>query len=124
MRKKVLDTMQEAIGKLRGWDTQYADSVRGLINKHVSNKDVNAYGSVLAGNPLTGVMLNDKHLMSKSDRMANELARAAIVASNAGIRYGVPLAGASALAQGIGGLYDMASNTPVLPQDQSNQLPM
>ena len=119
----MLNQLRKAGQFLIGKDEQYADALRGLIEKHVSNTDAKAYGGVLAGNPLAGVELVDKQLMNRSDRIANELARGAIVASNAGIRYGIPLAGASALAQGIGGIYDMASNTPVLPQDQTNQLP-
>ena len=119
----MLNQLRKAGQFLVNKDTQYADALRGLIEKHIGNTDVKAYGGVLAGNPLGGVELIDKQLMTRPDRIANEAARAAIVASNAGIRYGVPLAGASALAQGIGGLYDMASNTPVLPHDQTNQLP-
>ena len=120
----MLNQLRKAGQFLQNKDVQYADALRGLIEKHVGNTDVRAYGSVLAGNPITGIALQDKHLMDRSNRIANEAARAAIVASNAGVRYGIPLAGASALAQGLGGLYDMASNTPVLPQDQTNQLPL
>ena len=118
----MLNQLRKAGQFLVNKDVQYADALRGLIEKHVGNTDAKAYGSVLAGNPL-GVKLIDKHLMDRPNRIANEAARAAIVASNAGVRYGIPLAGASALAQGLGGLFDMASNTPVLPQDQTNQLP-
>ena len=119
----MLNQLRKAGQFLKGKDTQYAEAIRGLIDKHVGNNDLKAYGGILSGNPLAGIALTDKHLMNRSDRITNEAARAAIVASNAGIRYGVPLAGASALVDGIGGLYDMASSTPVLPQDQSNQLP-
>ena len=120
----MLNRLRKAGQFLLDKDKAYADGLRALIEKHVSNTDVKAYGSVLAGNPLAGIKLNDKHLMSKSDRIANEAARGAIVASNAGIRYGVPLAGASALVNGISSLYDIASETPVFPQDQTNQLPL
>jgi hypothetical protein len=104
-------------------DRQYAEFIANKIEGSKLGDNAKALGIMGAGSAIGDIRLPQDHGLTGRDLLTNRGIVAGAIASNAGIRYGLPALGAVGLAKGIGGLYDMASNTPVFPQDQTNQLP-
>ncbi len=116
--------LQEMLGNLgqriRSFDDQYAQRVREAVIP--SNPD----GSMMSvGRGMTGLVVGSPLTRGLPDigndpRMIDRMAQLAIPAASATVRYGIPAAGLTAagmqLAQLTGGLYDYASEQPVLGQ--------
>ena len=121
--RKAGDLIGALINTAYSKDRQYAEFIANKIESSGLGDNVKALGIMGAGSALGDIRIPDNHGLTGRDLLLNRGIVGGALASNAGIRYGAPLAGAAALAHGIGGLYDMASNTSVLPEDQTNQLP-
>lgn len=127
MRKQMLDALHTAGRKLRGMDDVYAARWREVIGGPQGGNPARQLIGAVTGSPLT-------HGLTTFDggggvmRSANSFPEYAVAygmpVASMTARYALPAAGAVALAQGLKGLYDLSSRTPVLPQDQSNQLSM
>ena len=109
-------------------DKKYADFIGDKIQNSKLGDNAKALGIMGMGSAVGDIRIPENHGLQGKDLLLNRAIVAAGIASNAGIRYGIPAAAATAgavgLQRGIAGLYDMASNTPVYPEDQSNQLPL
>lgn len=131
MRKQIMNRARMAGDYLRNKDEQYGQMLIDLIvGKDESRMSTNPIlgsiqgtAAILAGAPATR-RATDVVMHSPTDpRLLTMLGKAAeygVPAAAAGIRYGIPIAGASALANLIGNGYDELSEVPVLP----GELPM
>ena len=106
--------------KVRAFDDAYANKVSDLIARHSTKggdlkQGLNAAAAVSAGAPATRVFP-----VEESNAVLRNLMGYGVPALNAGVRYGVPLAGLKVAADGIGALYDVASQTPVFGQNPAD----
>ena len=105
---------------VRAFDDAYAGKVADLIARHSTKggdlrQGLNAAAAVSAGAPATRVFP-----VEESNAVLRNLMGYGVPALNAGVRYGVPLMGAKLAADGIGAVYDAASQTPVFGQNPAD----
>ena len=115
--------------KVRSFDDAYASKVAELINGY--SPKANSMGDTAqniglfsAGIPATRKYdVGDIGNTMPGAQSLHGLMGYGVPALNAGVRYGLPAAGAVGLANGIDGLYNMAAQTPVFgnnPADVSD----
>ena len=116
--------LQEMLGnlgqRLRSFDDQYAHRVREAVIPSNPDGSMMSVGrgmaGLIVGSPLTRGLPD----IGNDPRMIDRMAQLAIPATSATVRYGIPAAGLTAagmqLAELTGGLYDYASDKPVLGQ--------
>ena len=120
--QRVLSMVQKGGQKLNEFDNAYANKVREAIYPERMQGQGGPMGAVrgmasqVAGFPLNGQITN---MEINDNPFFGERALAAampygVPAAAAGIRYGLPAAGAVGLAQLTNGLYDYASEQPLL----------
>lgn len=107
--------------KIRAFDDAYAARVADIIASHSKgdgglNQGMNAALALGAGAPATR-----KFAVEESNDVLRNLMGYGVPAVNAATRYGVPLLGAKLAADGVGALYDVASQTPVFGQNPADQ---
>ena len=115
MSNRISQALRMAGQKVRDFDDKYAsilaDYIGGFSTPNASPQQVVKLGAALsAGAPATR-----KFVVDEENAVLRELMGYGVPALNAGVRYGVPAALLYGTAQGINGLYDLASDTPVLP---------
>lgn len=100
--------LSQLLEKIREIDDKYAKGVRDrvMVDSPQGNVDTmrNTVGAVI-GTPL-GHGLPE---VVGDPRMIDQIARYAVPAASAGVRYGIPLAAASTLADATGDFYDYIS---------------
>ena len=116
--------LQEMLGnlgqRLRSFDDQYAQRVREAVIPSNPDGSMMSVGrgmaGLIVGSPLTRGLPD----IGNDPRMIDKMAQLAIPATSATVRYAIPAAGLTAagmqLAQLTNGLYDYASEKPVLGQ--------
>lgn len=114
MRKQIMDSLRMAGENVRNFDDAYANKLAEYINgfkpKQASmGQSVQVGAGLVAGAPATR-----KFIVEEENDILRALMGYGVPAVNAGVRYGVPAAGLIGLQQGISGLYDLASQTPVM----------
>ena len=126
--RKAGELLKSILNKAKSMDTAYAEA----LTPNVATSTVGTLGAMGRGMPLHEIRnslprMGDEGLRGVLPEERNKLDLAyegALYASNIGSRYALPLggvvAGAVGLQRSLAGLYDLASNTPVLPQDQTN----
>ena len=122
MRASIIKSLRKAGDKVRAFDDAYAaklaDYIGGISTKQGSMGDNLQSAALMAtGIPATrrfdtGEVANTM----QGAQMLHGLMGYGLPALNAGVRYGLPAAGAIGLQQGISGLYDLASSTPISGQ--------
>ena len=112
MRKQIMDGLRMAGEKVSAFDEAYADRVAHLIQRHAPES---TKGPLLMTStaPLFNTTIDLEGAVGKEALLARAL-QTGVIASSAGVRYGIPAAGLIGLQQGIAGLYDVASQTPVM----------
>ena len=100
--------LSQLLEKIREIDDKYATGVRNrvMVDSPQGNVDTmrNTVGAVI-GTPL-GHGLPE---VVGDPRLIDQIARYAVPAASAGVRYGIPLAAASTLADATGDFYDYIS---------------
>ncbi len=131
MRRAIVDKARMAGDYLRNKDEQYGqllvDLIVGKDNSRMSNNPIlggaQGIAAILAGAPVSR-RATDLVQHSPTDpkllTMLGKTAEYGVPAAAAGIRYGLPIAGLSVLANQIGRGYDALSEVPVVP----GELPM
>lgn len=114
MRKQIIDGLRKAGEKVRNFDDAYASKlaeyIGGFQPEQASvGQGVQAVAGLVAGAPATR-----KFAVEEENDILRALMGYGVPAVNAGVRYGIPAAGLIGLQQGIAGLYDIASQTPVM----------
>ncbi len=114
MRKQIMDSLRMAGQKVRNFDDAYASKlaeyISGFKPKQASmGQGVQAAAGLVAGAPATR-----KFAVEEENDILRALMGYGVPAVNAGVRYGVPAAGLIGVSSGIGALYDLASQTPVM----------
>ena len=114
MRKQIMDGLRMAGQKVRNFDDAYATKLANYIGgfkpeQASMGQSVQAAAGLVAGAPATR-----KFAVEEENDLLRALMGYGVPAVNAGVRYGVPAAGLIGLQQGIAGLYNIASQTPVM----------
>jgi len=108
MEKMEPGILSQLLEKIRQIDDSYAQGVRNrvMVDSPQGNVDTmrNTVGAVI-GTPL-GHGLPE---VVGDPRLIDQIARYAVPAASAGVRYGIPLAAASTLADATGDFYDYIS---------------
>ncbi len=116
--------LQEMLGnlgqRLRSFDDQYAQRVREAVIPSNPDGSMMSVGRGMAGSVMGAPLTHGLADVSQDPRMVNQVLKYAVPATSATVRYGIPAAGLTAagmqLAQLTGGLYDYASEQPLLGQ--------
>ena len=122
---RIMQGLRMAGDKVRAFDDTYATRLAEIIQ----GKNPGAVRGALS--VPVGVPMSQMGKIAKLEGAPTLGEKALAAAANygapiasAGLRYGVPLIGAKVVADGVGALYDAASQTPVFGQnpadDQSN----
>ena len=120
MRKQIIDGLPMAGEKVRGFDDAYASKVAEYINGFTPQQgglgQAAQTGALIAsGYPATRkLVMDDVSNTMPGAQVLDGLMEYGVPALNAGVRYGVPAAGLIGLGNGLGSLYDLASQTPVM----------
>lgn len=114
MRKQIMDSLRMAGQKVQNFDDAYAkklaDYIASFNPKEPSiGQTVQVVAGLGAGAPATR-----RFAVEEENDLLRALMGYGVPAVNAGVRYGVPAAGLIGVSSGIGSLYDMASQTPVI----------
>lgn len=104
-----------------GLEEKYANAVMNAITGENPGLARLFFGSVM-GNPIGSSYKTIKADTAK-ERALGIGAVAAVDALNLGVRYAAPIGVGSAVATGVGNLYD-AMNVPVFPQADPGELPL
>ena len=124
--RKAGDLLKSLGMQVRNIDDAYAQKWRETIGGPQGGNAVRQLVGAVTGSPLThGITTFDDG--TGSMRRASTLTEHAVAygmpIASMTARYALPTAGAVALAQGVGNLYNLTGNTAILQQDQTNQLP-
>ena len=120
MRKQIIDGLRMAGQKVRGFDDAYASKLASYINGFTPQQgglgQAAQTGALIAsGYPVTRKLaMESVSNTMPGAQVLDEVMAYGVPALNAGVRYGIPAAGLIGLEQGISGLYDLASQTPVM----------
>ena len=114
MRKQIMDSLRMAGQKVRNFDDAYASKLAEYIGGFKPERASLGQGVQAASGLVAGVPATRKFAVEEESDLLRALMGYGVPALNAGVRYGVPAAGLIGLQQGISGLYDMASQTPVM----------
>ena len=120
MRKQIMGGLRMAGQKVRGFDDAYASKLAEYIGGFKPQQ-----GGVMDNLQTAALMSSAVPVTRRFDtgavgntmqsaQILHNLVGYGVPALNAGVRYGVPAAGLIGLQQGIAGLYDVASQTPVM----------
>jgi len=118
--RKAGELLKSVLNKAGDFDAAYAQKIDDLGMKYAPGSRAKTAVGTLAGSPLRSMSIEFDEQDTAMDKLLFGSILGGIGASNVGIRYGIPLAGAGALANGIGNAYDALSGVPVIPQDQTN----
>ena len=111
--RKAGELLKSILNKAGDIDAAYAQKIDNLGKKYAPGDRAKTAVEVLGGSPLRSMGIEFDEQDTAMDRLLFGSIFGGIAASNAGIRYGVPLAGGYAALQGIGGLMNQ-------PVDQTN----
>ena len=118
MRKQIMDKLRMAGQRINDFDKAYAARAR----QDMSPVEAYPLRNMLGGSGISEI--GDLQADSAVERVLGEILMAGTKATNIGYRYGLPAAGLTLGAVGlediISGLYDGASQVPVMP----GQLPV
>ena len=114
MRKQIMDGLRMAGEKVRNFDDAYASKLAEYIGGFKPENASIGQGVQVAAGLGAGVPATRKFAVEEENDLLRALMGYGVPAVNAGVRYGVPAAGLIGLQQGIAGLYDVASQTPVM----------
>lgn len=114
--------------KVRAFDDAYAQKLGNYIGGFNTRAGSPAQTLQVAAGASAGIPAFRKFDLGPIENTmpgngARQLHRAGeylVPALNAGVRYGVPLMGAKVVADGVGALYDVASQTPVFGQNPAD----
>lgn len=111
MRKQIMDGLRKAGTKINAFDEAYADKLADLIQKHAPES---TKGPLLMTStaPLFNTSIDLEGAVGR-EAMIARLLQGGVIASSAGVRYGVPTAALMGLHGGLSNLYDAASQVPV-----------
>ena len=123
MRKQIMDGLRMAGQKVRNFDDAYANKLAEYIGGF-NPKNASAGQAVQVAAGLgAGVPATRKFAVEEENDILRALMGYGVPAVNAGVRYGVPAAGLIDLQQGIAGLYDTASQVPVMGNNPQKKYP-
>jgi len=111
---------------VRNKDDAYAQKWRETVGGPEGSNPIRQLVGAMTGSPLThGLTTFDDGtgVMRPASTFSQRAVAYGMPVASMTARYALPAAGAVALAKATGGLFDLASNTQVIPQDQTNQLP-
>ena len=111
--RKAGELLKSILNKAGDFDAAYAKKIDNLGKKYAPGDRAKTAVEVLGGSPLRSMGIEFDDQDSAMDRLLFGSMFGGIAASNAGIRYGVPLAGAYSAIQGIRGVM----NQPVSQTD-------
>ena len=111
--RKAGELLKKILNKAGDLDAAYAQKIDDLGMKYAPGNRAKTAVGTLAGSPLRSMSIEFDEQDTAMDKLLFGSMLGGIAASNAGIRYGVPLAGGYATLQGIGGLMNQ-------PVDQTN----
>ena len=114
MRKQIIDGLRMAGQKVRNFDNAYASKLANYIGGFETKKPSLGQNVQVAAGFSAGIPATRKFAVEEENDILRALMGYGVPALNAGVRYGVPAAGLIGLQQGISGLYDLASQTPVM----------
>ena len=114
MRKQIIDSLRMAGQKVRNFDDAYASKLANYIGGFKPENASIGQGVQVAAGFSAGIPATRKFAVEEENDLLRALMGYGVPALNAGVRYGVPAAGLIGLQQGIAGLYDVASQTPVM----------
>tara|TARA_R100000951_G_scaffold75959_2_gene64067 strand:- start:97 stop:465 length:369 start_codon:yes stop_codon:yes gene_type:complete len=113
-RQAVMNGLRMAGVKVREFDDAYANKLAEYIGSFKPENASMGQGVQAAAGLVAGVPATRKFAVEEENDILRALMGYGVPAVNAGVRYGVPAAGLIGLQQGISGLYDLASQTPVM----------
>ena len=111
--RKAGELLKSVLNKAGDIDAAYAQKIDNLGMRYAPGDHAKTAVGTLAGSPLRSMGIEFDEQDTRMDKILFSSLLGGIAASNAGIRYGVPLAGGYAALQGIGGLMNQ-------PVDQTN----
>jgi len=114
MRKQIMDSLRMAGQKVRNFDDAYASKLANYINGFKPEQASMGQGVQAAAGLVAGAPATRKFAVEEENDILRALMGYGVPAVNAGVRYGVPAAGLIGVSSGIGALYDLASQTPVM----------
>ena len=116
--------LQEMLGnlgqRLRSFDDQYAQRVREAVIPSNPDGSMMSVARGMAGGVIGAPLTHGLADVSQDPRIVNQVLKYAVPATSATVRYGIPAAGLTAagmqLAELTNGMYEYASDKPVLGQ--------
>ena len=114
MRKQIIDGLRMAGQKVRNFDDAYANKLAEYIGGFKPENASAGQAVQVAAGLGAGVPATRKFQVEEENDILRALMGYGVPAVNAGVRYGVPAAGLIGLGNGIGSLYDVASQTSVM----------
>ena len=114
MRKQIMDSLRMAGEYVRKFDDAYASKLAEYISGFKPEQASMGQGLQAAAGLVAGAPATRKFSVEEENDLLRALMGYGVPAVNAGVRYGVPAAGLIGLQQGISGLYDLSSQTPVM----------
>ena len=99
---------------IRNFDDAYASKLANYIASFNPKTASPSQGAQVAAGLVAGVPATRKFAVEEENDLLRALMGYGVPAVNAGVRYGVPAAGLIGVSSGIGALYDLASQTPVM----------
>ena len=109
----MLNVLRMAGQKVRAFDDAYAAKVADYIGGFKTKEPSMAQNVKAAAGFSAGVPATRKFDIEDESAVLRNLMGYGVPALNAGVRYGIPAAGAMAISDGVDALYDVASQTPV-----------
>lgn len=123
MRKQIIDSLRKAGEKVRNFDDAYANKLAEYIASFTPKNASAGQVAQAAAGMSAGVPATRKFQVEEENDILRELMGYGVPALNAGVRYGIPAAGLIGGAQGIGALYNVASQLPVFGNNPENPVP-
>ena len=105
----------DALGYLQKVDDKYAEGVRNLVMPKSPDGSAMSVARSVGGAVVGAPLGHGLAKLGPDATVAERALKYAIPATSAAVRYGLPAAGAVALADGIGNLYDAAEEIPIGP---------
>jgi len=122
MRKQIMDSLRHAGEGIRNFDDAYASKLANYIASFNPKAASPSQGAQVAAGLVAGVPATRKFAVEEENDLLRALMEYGVPAVNAGVRYGVPAAGLYGGAQGIGALYNAASQMSVPGNNPQNQV--
>ncbi len=111
--RQVLELLSRGGNKIREFDDAYAAKVREAVMPSNPDGSMMSVGRNMVGATIGAPLTHGLSDVSQDPRMINQVLKYAVPATSAGVRYGLPAAGAVGLAELTGNLYDYASDQTI-----------